>query len=480
MVPQVWSAAPPLDTSSSSGWAVLADPRGGGIVNVTVGAQAFGFLLSAVVELPAAGAGAGAGAGAAAPTSVAAVLERNFARWGFVSFVAVSDGAKKDATSTDSSAEVARLRKSTGRVYNLSMPNYAYLAAEKQCGYYSAVYDDPTDYIGQAVMAETDGEATYLSAAKYLPPQRDYASIGAVDPYNKFSVSPDGRLKIADSDIYTPTEKASDVGPGVLVFDPRNYADFWPATNWTFLKSGLLGGHLRVISTVGFDVSTGRGFEQIAFAPASEPAASAYIRLRSTNGDDSNATAVFSYFNATSAKASGSADIEATVSPLQPAAFYLALLAEQQLWNATLAPSAVYRLPGQEGRRQTDTAAGALVASLSLFVGLQPNYGDGADYWSPQINRGGSLPFQEIAVVQNLLDLGLSRLAADRLGWYFDNYITPEGNLTTGDWETSCPDGFADALADWGEVGGWVGGWVHVWMGNCNALKGRWGTLTCK
>jgi len=32
-------------------------------------------------------------------------------------------------------------------------------------------------------------------------------------------------------------------------------------------------------------------------------------------------------------------------------------------------------LPGREGARQVDMAAGALIASLSLYVGFQPNYG---------------------------------------------------------------------------------------------------------
>jgi hypothetical protein len=48
-----------------------------------------------------------------------------------------------------------------------------------------------------------------------------------------------------------------------------------PQRNWTFLKSGLVGGYLRVVSTIGFDPGTGNGFEQLAFAPAIEPAASA-------------------------------------------------------------------------------------------------------------------------------------------------------------------------------------------------------------
>jgi hypothetical protein len=81
------------------------------------------------------------------------------------------------------------------------------------------------------------------------------------------------------------------------------------------------------------------------------------------------------------------------------------------------------------------------------------SYGDGADYWSPQVDRGGSLPFQTIALDQGFLDQGLWNLTSQLIGFYFDNYVVmPEGNLTTGDWELSCPDGFADGLADYGEM----------------------------
>jgi hypothetical protein len=43
-------------------------------------------------------------------------------------------------------------------------------------------------------------------------------------------------------------------------------------------------------------------------------------------------------------------------------------------------------------------------------------------------------------------------MAGDRLGYWFQNYITANGNVSTGDWETSCPEQFADGLADYGEM----------------------------
>ena len=55
-------------------------------------------------------------------------------------------------------------------------------------------------------------------------------------------------------------------------------------------------------------------------------------------------------------------------------------------------------------------------------------------------------------MVQNLLDIGLPDAAAQRLGWWLDAYIKPSGEISTGDWEDSCPGGFADGLADYGEM----------------------------
>ena len=418
------AAAPAvLSASAEGGWAVLASPGsgGGGSANVSVGASVFGFELMAVLD---------AGAGV-----TLAVLERGFARWGFIAYVSSAGG------------EVARLRKGVGSPSSLVMPAYKALV-DNDCTYYATVAGEANDWLGSRILNDTAGEPSFSAAAKYLPPQRDYASIGAIDPYQKYSVSPDGRIKRADAAIYTTAVTANATGPGTLVFDPARAlpAGLWPETNFSQLQSGLVGVFLRVVAVVGYEPTTGAGFELVAMAPASEPAASAYVRLRAFDG----ALAPPAYFNA-------SVDIPGVLgAPLTATAFYAALLAEQSAWNATLAPAASFSLPGREGARQAATASGALVASLSLFVGLQPNYGDGEDYWSPQVDRGGSLPFQTIALDQNLLDVGLVNMAADRVGWWFDHYIVQtgpnRGAVSTGDWEDSCPDGFADGLADEGEM----------------------------
>ena len=152
-------AAAPALLASGAGWALLAPPEGGSApVNASVGGWAFGFQLLAV--LPAGALPVGGGP--------FAVVERTFARWGFFAYVAQAGG------------EVARLRKGTGAAANLVMPRYSYLG-DQPCGYYANLYNNATDYIAAQLLAEAeDGEASFINAIKYLPPQRDYASIGGM------------------------------------------------------------------------------------------------------------------------------------------------------------------------------------------------------------------------------------------------------------------------------------------------------------
>lgn len=55
--------------------------------------------------------------------------------------------------------------------------------------------------------------------------------------------------------------------------------------------------------------------------------------------------------------------------------------------------------------------------------------------------------------MQNLLDVRLPGLAAERLGWWMDHYVDADGTISFGGWEPSCPfNGFADGFADYGEM----------------------------
>jgi hypothetical protein len=356
------SASVPLLVSAGDGWAVLRVPAGAPPApdaNVSVGgAFAGSFLLLAA---------GGATSVVLSSVSLSAetqfsVVERTFATWAATSLLSVS-------------GEDARLPRTVGRVFALDessgAPDYAALARD-QPDYYDAAANVLIDSLGaRAAEASPFGnEVTFAAAAAFLAPQRDYASIGAQAAAVKYSVAPDGRVKLASGDIYTPAA-SNESQPGTMVFDTAARADFWPPLRWTATKSGLVGGFLRVVATAAFDAASGRGVEQIVFAPAADASGAALVRLRSTRGvnaDGSDASERgYEYFNASAAGG---------VQPLGAASFYAHLFAESRFWAAEMSPAASVSLPGAEGARQVDGMWGGLVAAISLYVGNASNYGD--------------------------------------------------------------------------------------------------------
>ena len=397
-------------------WAFLQPPRGPPI-NLTIGASSSGFELVA----------AGGGGGGAQPT---ATVERVFSRWAALSQLQPNGGA-------------THLRRSVGTAVGLTQPSFSALRSD-QPSYYALAAFEPGDYLGARILNDSGGEPCFLTAAKYLAPQRDYAPVGAVAARDKFSISPDGRIKRADGAIYTPGAARNATQPGALRFDPADFVP-WPATNWSSLRSGLVGGYLRVVATAGFDAATGLGFEQIAFAEAASGAV--LVRLRPVNASAAAQAGAPLFFNV-SARSDGG-------EPPQPlgdagAAFYAALFAEQRAWRATLAGAALVTLPGQDGARTVDALWGSLVAALSLYVGLEPNYGNGG-YWAPN----SSLTSEVAPLNLALVELGLAGMAGARLGYYFDAFVGADGSLpecapcADG---TTASGGFGDALADYGEM----------------------------
>jgi hypothetical protein len=472
---EAYAAGLPTLVEAGLGWAVLLPPGGApdAPVNVSVGSAA---VPGTNLTLLAAGA-AGWGALGAGPF---AVVEQLFARWGALSLLSVPSAegqASDDARARDwhprvlpprairsrgrrlapppsvapPPGEAARLSRTVGSALSVTPVSYASLVVDQPSYYVMADYL-PTDYLGQraANMSGPEGETTWAAAASFLPPQRDYASIGAIAPHAKYSVSPDGRVKSAYGNIYTPALNRTDTGPGgLLVWDPAAVLvpqTLWPATNWSATKSGLVGGYLRAVVTAGVDDARGVGFEQIAFAPASEPAASVYLRLRAATGPGAAGGQGEAFYNA-------SLDTPLVPQPLDANVFYEALFAEQALWEGTLggnstasSAAALLSLPGQEGRRQVDTAWGSVVAALSLYVGLEPNYGDGGAYMAPN----SSLTSNIAPVDLTLLELNLLDLAADRVAYVLDSFVREDGSMPECDDVES--GGFGDALADYGET----------------------------
>ena len=56
-----------------------------------------------------------------------------------------------------------------------------------------------------------------------------------------------------------------------VVFDPSQHLSYWPSGAFDNMKSGLIGGHLRIANVGAFSGSAGggRGFELVALADAS-------------------------------------------------------------------------------------------------------------------------------------------------------------------------------------------------------------------
>lgn len=358
------------------------------------------------------------------------ITEQIFSRWSIVSYLTLTTVTNKHMIRT------------TGNISLLNPPNYIDIY-NNQPSYYIQTSYQSNDYIGQRILNDTDNEPTFTASIAYLAPQRDYGMIGSIVPYQKYSVSPDGRIKTANGAIYTPTMNRTETQPGTLVFDPADYLPYWPDTNWTYTKSGLMGNYLRIISTIGYDTYTRYGFEQLAIVPASDPSNSVLVRLYFSNGTvpsySPDSLRLYRYYNV-------SVDYPAV--PLDDTVFYRAVFAEQDLWTRTFGNGTLITLPHMEGQRQIDSVYGGIVNSLSLYVNLAPNYGDGQDYWAPN----SSLTSNVAPVDISLLELGLFSFAADRVGFYFTVFINPDGSLSEC---TPCVDnqeGFGDALADYGET----------------------------
>ena len=47
---------------------------------------------------------------------------------------------------------------------------------------------------------------------------------------------------------------------GLFLFDPRNFTNYWPTTNFSDYKTALLGRYSRAVSVAAWDVDPARGF----------------------------------------------------------------------------------------------------------------------------------------------------------------------------------------------------------------------------
>ena len=130
------------------------------------------------------------------------------------------------------------------------------------------------------------------------------------------------------------------------------------------------------------------------------------------------------------------------------ATFYQALLAVQQKYNALLAPAMKVEVPAFD-QRQIDMATASLLATMNNFVGNQPNYGNGATYWSYGREDNGSLPLDMLSVDEALLGWGMCSTVLEHVDFYFDNYVGDDGRTIYGccGWPNA-----PDSLSDYGRL----------------------------
>jgi hypothetical protein len=81
---------------------------------------------------------------------------------------------------------------------DIRTPQYGNLTANDPA-YFQKATTTPNDWIGQRIIEDSPyGEASYLTAAKFLPPIADYIVVGDVHAPVKGVVTMDGKIKRSD------------------------------------------------------------------------------------------------------------------------------------------------------------------------------------------------------------------------------------------------------------------------------------------
>ena len=401
-----------------------------------------------------------------------AVLERSWARWGALLYLAEPVSTAQDGSLPDSACKVAPanpcffLRKGVGELDRLSRPRYALTRSDAD--YFARATTSTDDYLKQRFIADTaDHEPTFTSASRALPPTLDYTMVKNIEAHSGFSVSPQGRIMAANFSIREQMLRGD--APlshgGLLLFDPARYLPFsWPPTNFSEMKSSMLGRFSRAVTVGVFDAHLHKGFELLA-APspgrgvATQPYDRAELLLRLEAHDGARVTPRYFAVETCSLCEDNSMlgslncsevapEARCGASPqlvrqlTDPALFYSALLEHTSAYealhrgvNATADGRAVGALDLQfqgstEGSRLVDTARSVISAGLSNFIGRRPNYGDGSVYWSVSGLDRGALPLQSFALNRALLLWGHHREAADRIEYYFNCYVRNSSGVT--------------------------------------------------
>ena len=443
--------------------------------------------------------------GAGAPS---AVLERDWDRWGHVLFLSATGRLVDPAGSVVGGSG---FRKGVGSVAATRRPRYNLTAVVPE--YFSAAATDPLDFLKRGMMARSEfNETTFVAAAAQLPPTHDYGIVGNAGSHTKFSVAQDGRVRLANFSIFSPTlagNVTDNPNPGVLLFDPRRYLQWWPAANFSDYKTSVIGRYSRAMAIAAWDVAAEKGFAmevvpntRRGLETAPYDMAELLVRLKE------HGVPAARYFAVRGCVTAGSSVNNATnhwgsqpkVPCKGPAVrelddpggglFHANLLAHCGGWRAFFEGGHDSGARGHaagsgsmqvslhydpaEASRLLDMARGSVAAAMTTFVGARPNYGDGTNYWSVSQKDRGSLPLESYALDHSLLLWGHTDAAAENSAFYFAHYVRgvsglspqpldgvnstagPPGSIDLKHWDDGCAEGFADSFADYGR-------WLDLW-----------------
>jgi len=328
-----------------------------------------------------------------------AVIERECDRWGLIVFL----GKGK---------VVAEVRKAVGRLRKICGPQVHFPES-----YAKRLMESKVDILAEQVLASQE-DPSYATVARLLPPLHDdwsfdtpkdtYTFIGTPEASRKYAVGPDGSIGFR----YVSHRRKPLLQE--MHFDLRK--ELPKMTGPVAAKRGLLGGCLPAVNFGFFDAEKQFGCELCALVAPGE-SASAFARVRCTDGQ-----VTFYQINP-----------QRTLEDGKP--FFAALLKLHLSWKAFFERGMQLKIGD---RRVMDATRAAIVRAMSSYANLHPKYGLGA-YWRTSAE---GFPPPTISFNTCLLDWAFCKEAQERIGYYLDHFVKPDGTL----------DFYGTAVSEYGQL----------------------------
>lgn len=327
------------------------------------------------------------------------VIERECDRWGLILFLGKG-------------RIVAEVRKAIGRLQKICGPKVCFPES-----YAKRLMESKEDILAGHVLASQE-DPSYATVAQLLPPlhmdwsidtpKDTYTFIGTPESPRKYAVGPDGSIGFR----YVSHRREPLLQE--VHFEPSK--DLPKMAGPVAAKRGLLGGYLPTVNFGFFDTEKQFGWELCVLVGPDEPAA-AFARVRRTDGQ-----VTFHQINPQRMLKDGKA-------------FFAALLKLHLSWKAFLERGMQLRIGD---RRVMDATRAAIVRAMSSYANLHPKYGLGA-YWRKSAE---GFPPPTISFNTCLLDWAFCKEAEERIGYYLDHFVKPDGTL----------DFYGTAVSEYGQL----------------------------